>query len=374
MKNWRTVAILLLCLALAGSVACGGDGQEEAGQQLVEVKRGDLVISVSGSGSISVSDEATLTFGTNGIVDKIYVDENDTVTKDDILAELDTAPLELTLLQAQIALDQAGYGLNQAEYGLEQAEYQRDEAELYRDFTEVRHSIDMVSEETLDLAEDALRIAEEGITIAEEGVRIAERQIQAAEQTVNEAQKKLDRATITAPFSGVVVSVDVDEGDTISTATTIIHLIDPSSMELKADVDEIDVAEVKPGQRVIIEIDALPAFQLEGEVTFISSLAEEEAGVVLYEVKIDFAIPEGSGLRAGMSATADIIINERNDVLLIPARAVEEDDEGNSVVKVMVNEEIEERPVVIGISDDYQTEIVKGLDEGEVVVIGKRAK
>jgi len=84
-------------------------------------------------------------------------------------------------------------------------------------------------------------------------------------------------------------------------------------------------------------------------------------------------MPEDIGLRVGMSATADIIIAERSNVLLVPDRAIKQNSPGNTMVEVMVNGQIEERTVIIGIGDSYQTEIMEGLKEGEMV-IGKRAK
>ena len=102
-----------------------------------------------------------------------------------------------------------------------------------------------------------------------------------------------------------------------------------------------------------------------------------EAGLVIYDVTINFDVAEDSELRVGMSATVDIITDERNNVLLVPNRAITQGSQGNPIVKVMVNEEIkeiEERPVVIGISDGFETEIVSGLDEGETVVIELRTE
>ena len=88
MKRWKIAAILLLCLVLAGAVACmpgrGGEGEEEVTRQLVEVVRGDLTVSVSGSGSIGVSNEANLTFGSSDKVDKIYVEEGDEVSQGEV--------------------------------------------------------------------------------------------------------------------------------------------------------------------------------------------------------------------------------------------------------------------------------------------------
>ena len=145
-------------------------------------------------------------------------------------------------------------------------------------------------------------------------------------------------------------------------------------MELKVEVDEIDIADVKPGQRALIEVDALPDLQLEGEVTSISTLSIETGGLVLYEVTISLNASPDSGLKIGMSVIADIIINERNNVLLVPDRAISQDSQGDPIVKVMANEEIEERSVVLGISDGFDTEIVDGLNEGDIVVVETKVK
>jgi HlyD family secretion protein len=126
---------------------------------------------------------------------------------------------------------------------------------------------------------------------------------------------------------------------------------------------------VKLGQRAIIIADALPDVKLQGEVTFVSPVATEILGLKLYNIKVDFEVPEGSELKAGMSATVNIVTNERSGVLLVPNRAIKQDSQGKPVVNVMVNGEIKEKAVVIGITDSSQTEIVSGLSEGDTVVI-----
>jgi len=140
------------------------------------------------------------------------------------------------------------------------------------------------------------------------------------------------------------------------------------------ELDEIDVPDVEMGQRAIIEVDALPDLSLEGEVGAIRPAPILEGGLVLYEVEIDFAVPQDSGLRVGMSAEADIIIAERSDVLLVPDRVIKQDSQGSSIVYVMVDEQIEERVVVTGISDGFYIEIVSGLEEGEVVVVERQER
>ena len=419
MKTRVVIGILLLCLTLTAVTACNpfsGD-QDKVTEQLVEVVRGDLMVSVSGSGNIVVSDEANLAFGTSGKIARIYIEEGDDANKGELLAKLDTGPVELALAQAQTALDQAEYNLEKtkepyseddidsaeaaveaAEKGLEYAEWMLDKSE-----DAVEDAEDVLAEATGDdiaTAEAQLAVAEaaveqwrtemsraEASLIAAEvqleamldapdegAVKAAESQLKAARQAVAEAQKQLDEAVITAPFDGEIVNVFADEGDIITPAVPIIHLIDPTVMEIEVEVDEIDIAEVKVGQRVVIEVDALPTLQLEGRVTSISALSIETGGVVLYEVTIGFDVPSGSGLKLGMSATADIIIKEASNVLLVPSRAITEDSEGNPVVKVIVNEEIEERQVTTGISDGFDTEIVYGLNEGETVLAEAKAR
>ncbi len=425
MTRWRTMAVLLLCLVLTGSVACNpfGGAEEEVSQQLVEVVQGDLIISVSGSGNIEVSNEARLAFGVGGRIDKIYVDDGDKVSEGDVLAKLDTDALELALTKAQVALTTqqvalttkqvavttANVTLRTAEHSLDEArdlytwpeikvaQADVDAAEDYVDYVLDRGDLPaatlvyaqarltaaeaildamIMSYDTEEVAIKKMEVelAWQSLELARQSLELTRQSLEQAQQSLEQAQKNLNEATLTAPFDGVVASVDVDEGDTASATTTIVHLVDLASLELEVEVDEIDIPGVEVGQRVIIEVDALPDLPVEGEVTFISSLAEEEAGVVLYEVKIDFAVPEGSGLRVGMSATVDIVIDERSNVLLVPSRAPTTDSEGNPMVKVMVNEQTEERRVVIGISDGFDTEIIDGLDEGEVVVVERRAK
>jgi RND family efflux transporter MFP subunit len=325
MKRWGIIGTVLLCLALTGSIACElPDG--EVSQQPVEVVRGDLTVTVSGSGYIGVTNEKQLAFGSGGKIEKLFVEEGDEVKKGEILATLDTSTLELSLIQAQLARDEAEYNLKQLK--------------------DVLHS----SQDRIKLAEAALK---------------------AAERAVAEVQKQLDEAVITAPFDGVIAILLVKEGDIVPPPTmaaqAIIHMIDLTSLELSAEVDEIDIPDVEPGQKAIIEVDALPDDLLDGEVVSISSLPDIQTGLVVYPVKIKFDVPAGSAVKAGMSATADIVIQERNNVLLVPSRMVRENEQGNTVVNVVMGKEIEEREVVTGISNGLQTEIISGLNEGETV-------
>jgi HlyD family secretion protein len=467
-KSWRIAAVLLLCLVSVGLISCatiGGNSAEDT-QQLVKVVSGNLTFTVSGSGSIEASRKLSLSFGGNGRIEKIYVEEGDEVITGKVLTKLDTSALDLSYTQAKISLIQSEIALKQAEIAqqtaeynlknirdsegalklallnaqisLEQAQrnlstgiaavdYQAIEAELRKAKTWYDYVEDSLQEATSDKVDDwllALDRAQERLDIAQtnydnalagyssqevtikkqqvesakmalaqaqkdlddydlaediaaqelqvESARLsvekAEQNLELARQSLQEAQRQLDEAGIIAPFDGVVTSVGAEEGDTVTSAAPIIYLMDPASKELVVEVDETDVTEVKLGQRAIIEADALPGIILKGKVTYVSPVARNSAGLMLYKVKIDLDVPDDSHLKVGMSASADIVIEERANVLLVPNRAIKRDSQGNQIVHVMVGEQIQERQVVTGISDGLQTEIISGLNEGEIVV------
>ena len=420
MKIWKIIIVLSLCLALVGTIACSslGGNSQGAGQQSVEVVRGSLMVSVSGSGNIEVSKEAKLTFSAGGKVDEIYVKEGDHVIKDEVLAKLDISDLELALTQAQIALTQAQLAVSSANVTLRTAKHSLEEArDIYTwpdietakaDVDDAEAYVDYVStnlanattqaqqnmwssalvyaqtrlvaaEAVLDsmvksYETDEVAIKKMEVEVAELTLSLRQQSLGQAQQSLEQAQKQLNEATITAPFDGVVANVYVNEGDVVPSSslapTTIIYLVDPTSLKLEVEVDEIDMPGVKVGQRATIKVDALPDAQFDGEVASIYPVPSEQSGVVVYKVKIDLNVPEGSEIRVGMSTDADIIINERNDVLLVPDRAIKQDSQDNNVVEVKVNGGFQQKPVVTGISDGLNTEIIEGLKEGDVVLVG----
>ncbi len=391
MKGWRIATAGLLCLVLASLTACGGQ-TTEIQRQLVE-------------GNLSLPWHRELTFGTSGNIAEINVEQGDRVTKGQVLASLDVTSLELAVRSAEIDLESAensfeelispypfktfAYALPEsldavraARYHISQAQAELVlglEGEDY-DMAKMKDSL-RIAQERLDEAESKMATGlGEGIlpTVGYWTLRAAQIAVDKAQLALDQAKINLENAVIVAPFDGVIAAVNAKEGDKLTSlnyaTTTIIEIIDPTIIELKSKVDEIDIPDVKLNQRAIIEVDALPGLQLEGWVSYINPVAIEESGLVLYEVTISFDVPPGSGLKGGMSATAETVIDERSQVLLVPNRAIEHDEQGNPVVKVMVGEQIQERQVTVGISDGYQTEIVAGLSGGETVVIEREVK
>ena len=470
MKKLRVIAALLLLIILTTVTACNPLGEDEEGaEQYVEVGTGDLLVTVSGSGNIETAEDANLSFGSGGRIARIYIEEGDRNTKGEILAELDTASLELARDQAEYALTQAEVALTQAElsqktaaYNLKNtldtedalelalfnaqinvrsAEHHLDEtrdiytrpdietaqkdvenAEAFLQYALDRNLSDaaiVYAQARLDAAEailDAKRNvydteevaiasmqleaderaeaqAQKNLDEMSEDIALKELQVEAAKAAVGQArqsvalarqsleqtEKDLKEAVIVAPFDGIVASVTAEEGDTIPSPSVspiqIIKLIDPTSLKLVVEVDEIDIPDVDIGQEVIITLDALSDKEFAGVVATIYPVPLEVGGVIVYEVKIELDVPEGSGVMVGMSAEADIILASRTDALLVPYRAISEDSEGNPVVNVLVDDdELEERPVVVGISDGFDTEIVSGLKAGETILASSKRR
>jgi HlyD family secretion protein len=392
-KLWQIIAASVLCLALAGAVACPATNGGAAATELVEVVRGDLSVIVSGSGNITVSQDASLAFGTGGKVEAVYVKAGDEVSQGDVLARLDTGLLELSLAQAELALASAEYNLDKTqqiytEPDLATARAAVTQAKQYRDYVQTMLD-DADTVEEMDYWGNELHQAEVNVAAAEQRladmlaggdsaeVTLRRLEVAAARQALAQAQKDLDEATITAPFAGIVGAVYVEEGDIIPpptmAPTVAIYFITPTTLELKAEVDEIDIPQVEVGQDVVVEVDAIADELFEGTVTSISPVPMIQTGLVLYEVTISLTVPADAGVMVGMSATADIMIEHSEDTLLVPERAIGRDAQGNYIVVVSVGGQMETRVVVTGISDGFQVEILEGLSEGEMVSVEKRA-
>ncbi|MCK4722060.1 MAG: efflux RND transporter periplasmic adaptor subunit, partial [Dehalococcoidia bacterium] len=199
-------------------------------------------------------------------------------------------------------------------------------------------------------------------------------QLQAAELALKNAKEDLMKTEILAPFDGIVVDVGVKQNDQLSSfdyaSVTAVHLVDISTVKMEGVVDEIDIYQVKLGQEAVITVDALPDVEVKGKVTFISPFGTEETGVVEFAVTISLE-PAEVELRGGLTATADIIVEKHENVLLIPNRAVK-GLVGDYWVEVVIDEateEVEKRQVVLGAQDAKFTEVISGLEAGEKVMV-----
>jgi len=205
-------------------------------------------------------------------------------------------------------------------------------------------------------------------------LRTANLNLQIAETQLKNSKEELMKTEILAPFDGTVVDIGVKENDQLSafdySSKTAVYLIDTRTVKMEGVVDEVDIYKVKVGQQAIITVDALSGVELSGKVTFISPFGSQTTGVVEFPVTISLD-PSDTELKGGLTATADIIIDEHKDVLMVPNRAIK-GSVGDYWVDVVIDEEkvtTEKRAVTIGVQNEQFTEIISGLNEGEKVIV-----
>jgi len=402
MRKLRNAIILSLFILLTGALSCGQTGQSTSvnGQKLFTVIRGDLFINVKGTGHIETTREVRLSFSTSGKIDKVYVEEGDSVNQGDVLAQIETDALELALSEAivnheeaQIAVFEMEINLKNAEIALEKAqdtykwpELEVAEADVEEAETNLQYAIDHGYEALilrysalLEAAEKRLNAMLSGADPDEvvikklqlektnQSLELAERSLELANQSLNFARKQLDEAAIVAPFRGIVASIDTEEGDVIIASNPVVHLVDLAILELLVEIDEMDIAKVEQNQEVIVHMDALPETSFEGVVNTIYPLPAQTTGLVMYNVKITIELLEKSDIKVGMRAIADIVIDKKSNILKIPSQAIKQDSTGRHIVQVLEGNKLLERIITTGISNGFETEIISGLSENEVV-------
>jgi HlyD family secretion protein len=194
--------------------------------------------------------------------------------------------------------------------------------------------------------------------------------IQQAQVTVDEAQKALDQLTLTAPFDGVVTTVNAEVGVFSAPGIPVIELTDLSSLYVEAQVDEIDVRQVREGMPAQVVFDALPGVELQAVLDQIALVGTNDTGIVSYDVEVTLNERDPRA-RVGMTAEASVIVEQRQDVILVPNQYIRLDrNTGQAFVNVTrADGSIEEIEVTLGLQGQDSSEVVDGLRVGDVIAI-----
>lgn len=276
---------------------------------------------------------------------------------------LESANADLELAEAQLAALLAGPGpaeIQAADAGIAAASAQVAAAE----------GGVMVAEANVGRAEAAYDRLLEGVTATE--IAILEAQVSAAETNLALAQLRLEQAMITAPMDGEVANILVNAGEQAAPGMPAITLVNKEAFHIEVSVDEIDIDRIALEQPVEITLDALPDQVVEGRIVDIAPTAVAGgAGVVTYLVTINIEAQEGITLRPGLTANASIVVEEIEDVLIIPNWSIRLDRETGAayVNKLAAGGEIVEVPVETGLRNEQFSEVLSGLAAGEVVVV-----
>ena len=249
-----------------------------------------------------------------------------------------------------------------------ESELQRAEAELVK--------LNTPDDAAAENARAAIAVAEANLADAEKAladlaarreleVTLKQTALVSARAQVDGAASRLADSTLEAPSDGYVSRILVKEREEVDAAKPVMEVIDFAVVEVRGRVDEIDVLSLERGMATAITLDSLPDRTLQGVVANISSDATNEQGIVTFAVDVKVTVPDGLKLQEGLSASAKAALGEERG-LLVPNPAIRGDYD-NPTVFVVVGNGVEERPVVLGSTDRFQTVIREGLSEGEQV-------
>lgn len=368
MDRKKTILIAVAAIVVAGGslwLTGGSKPRHKVTYATATVEKGEISESVTATGTIEPVTEVEVGTQVSGIIDKIYVDYNSVVTRGQLIAEMDRVTL-----QSELASQRAAYNGAKAEYEYQKKLYERNRT---------------LNEKQLIAATDY----EQSVYNYEK----ARSNYESSQAALAKAERNLSYATITSPIDGVVISRDVEEGQTVAsgfeTPTLFTIAADLTQMQVVADVDEADIGGVEEGQRATFTVDAYPNDVFEGVVTQIRLGDSSSSGtsgtasstVVTYEVVISAHNPDLK-LKPRLTANVTIFTLDRKDVLCVPSRALRfspekpligDDDivkecEGEHKLWTREGNTFTAHPVSIGISNGIHTEITGGIAEGTAVI------
>jgi multidrug efflux pump subunit AcrA (membrane-fusion protein) len=406
------VPVLLGAAAVAAVavavLSIGSDSQATTSERIVTVSQGVVQSIVSGSGNLEPANQLDVNFGTSGRITKIYVKEGDHVSKGDLLAKLDNASQRVDLAQAQAQLVDAQEALTTAEDAQTADTSTATAASAGRTVAVAAQATPSPSP-SATASPSATPTPRASATptptqapsrsggsgsggsgsssggSSTQSVESASAAVQSAELAVQEAQDALDATTLRAPTSGTIASIANAVGDSVggssqgassSSDTAFIVLAQLSKLKMEVALSESDIGKVKTGQKATVTINAASGEEVAAHVSSIGVLSSSSdsssaangsngsssSGAVSYPVVVVLD-QTTEGVRAGMSATADIITSQASGIV-VPSQALR-----GSTVTLVANGERSTQRVETGVVGDSTTQVVSGLKAGDRVVI-----
>lgn len=388
-KRKQTAFAVFGLLLAAAAVAFAGwtvnPGSGKAPKYVTQpVSRGTLVVAVSASGNMVVTDEEQVQPTVSGTVDDVNVKLGQRVKAGDTLYTISNDDLESSIARARSSY-------RNAEQNLERARISKLQAEQQLDQLESQTGTRTPSDEDID-------IAQRQVTAAKKGVYAAEDSVEAAQAEWSAAKEDAAERTVKAPISGVVTALDLTANRTVggssssgssssnsaasamgsssgssgssgssSSSNGSVTISDMGSMVARVQVNEVDLPAVKVGQKASLTFDAIDGLTLTGKVTQVAITGASSSGVVTYDVDIETSTLDRR-IKPNMSVSAAVTTKVRKDVLLAPNSAVKSDNNGSYVQVVGADGQAQRMDVAAGASNDSQTEITEGLSEGAAVV------
>ena len=352
-KKIIVALIVLGVIAVAVFFFVSSRKGDENGITTVKLDRGDIVDKALAIGRIEPRNEIAVKSKISGIVKKLFVEVGDRVKLGSPLLDIRPDPTPLEFAEAKRSAEIAEVSHENALKNYERAKELLDKKHISeKEYDDARKDYDE-TRLRLKLAEEKLSLIQDGhATIADKNVS----------------------SVIRSPISGTVLEKMVNEGDPVvpltsfQAGTELLILAEMTDLIFKGTVDEIDVGKLHPGMTAKIKVGALPAEVVEGVLERISPKAREEENTTVFDVEIELTKRGEKMLRAGYSANAELVINEKKDVLLAPERLVHFKGDTAWVEIQDSLGEIDTVYVETGLSDGLNVEITAGLEEGALLV------
>lgn len=387
---WLVVAIVAVAGAGYGVKTMLKPKNEIDPSKIVSVEKGDLARSVVATGKVQPRAKVEVKSKASGIVKKIYVDYGQYVKTGQLMLELDREELQARVREATASQQAAEAAVQAAEATLARVTTEAEgtdipflksaaqrATQLLKDGL-ISRAVAEDADKALQLALNKQLTAQRAISVSRAEVARSKAQVAQTKAALERAEEDLRNATIVSPMDGLVLSRDVEIGDAVSSilvmgsqAKLMFTLGDVSDVYVLGKVDQADIGKVYLGQKARIVVESFKDKKFDGEVTKISPLGVEKDNVTTFEVRVSIRNPGGE-LKANMSANAEIILEERKGVLMVPESSIVYDAQRKAFIEVpnATSEKGKDKiPVQLGISNGVKTQILAGVNEGQKILL-----
>ncbi|MDI3480507.1 MAG: hypothetical protein PWQ97_162 [Tepidanaerobacteraceae bacterium] len=354
----------LLMLVSSGCSKKTADSKNTVSVKIVVADKHKFQATLNVTGVLIPAKTVNIASKMSGQVERLYFDVGSMVKAKDTLITLDTRALEAQLQQAQAALQSAEAAVQAAKDQADQAKINLDAAQKAYERIKVLYESSAASQSQLDDATTKLELAKKQYEIAAGSAqKQAEASVNTAKANINNIKVQLDNAIITSPISGIITNRNINPGEIASPGVVLLTIADISTLKLKGIVPQQSVPLLRKGQKIDVSVDAFSNNIFEGTIEQIGPMAVSSGEYFPVEI----SIKNPGELKAGLSAHASINISSTEGVV-VPAAAVVQNN-GLSYVYVIKNDMALKRPVTVGLKNDSEVEVLKGLSVGEKVAV-----
>ncbi len=312
------------------------------------------------TGKVIPEDEVEIKPQLNGIIEKILVEEGDTVQNGQLIAVIKVVPDERSVYGAQAQVTSSKLNLENGEKQLNRAK------ELF--------AKQIISQQEFEDAELRYNSAKENLKAAENDLEIIRNGSVAGSSTAN--------TNIRATLSGTILEIPVEVGDQVIAAnnfnagTSVAIIADLSQMIFEGKVDEAEVGNLTNGMKIIVSMAAIPNKEFDAKLKFVAPKGTEEGGAVQFKIEAELALDDDTFVRAGYSANGALVVNSKTDIMLIPEAVLQFDRKTQQpYVEIEISEQnFERREIETGLSDGIKVEILSGVEMTDNIKIWNKTE